>query len=149
LGTEHLIDTIPSPNDSQEVALSIYTKNDLIRVAIEKEKEMSQSLLTCPRTNLLVHRICTIQNRANSQLEHSSSRVIPATKQTANYSQRFFHQLNSCEPLTNTQLFAQHPICGDAQVACSPLKGIHYVCIAINWRCAHKSCMEEKQFPTH
>jgi len=49
LGTEHLIDTIPSPNDSQEVALSIYTRNDLIRVAIEKEKEMSQSLLTCPR----------------------------------------------------------------------------------------------------
>jgi len=48
LGTEHLIDTILSPNDSQEVALSIYTRNDLISVAIEKEKEMSQSLLTCP-----------------------------------------------------------------------------------------------------
>jgi len=49
LGTEHLIDTVPSPNDSEEVALSIYTRNDLISVAIEKEKEMSQSLFTCPR----------------------------------------------------------------------------------------------------
>ena len=48
LGTEHLIDTVPSPNDSQEVALSIYARNDLISVAIKKEKEMSQSLLTCP-----------------------------------------------------------------------------------------------------
>jgi len=51
LGTEHLIDIVPSPNDSQEVALSIYTRDDLISVAIEKEKEMSQSLLTCPRTS--------------------------------------------------------------------------------------------------
>ena len=34
---------------SQEVTLSIYTRNDLISVAIVKEKEMSQSLLTCPR----------------------------------------------------------------------------------------------------
>jgi len=51
LGTEHLIDTVPLPNDSQEIALSIYTRNDLISVAIEKEKEMSQSLLTCPRTS--------------------------------------------------------------------------------------------------
>ena len=48
LGTEYLIDTVFSPNDSQEVALSIYTRNGLISVAIEKEKEMSQSLLTCP-----------------------------------------------------------------------------------------------------
>jgi len=60
LGTEHLIDTVFSPNDSQEVALSIYTRNDLISVAIEKEKEISRSLLTSPRIFDITQRFPTI-----------------------------------------------------------------------------------------